>query len=237
MAWVCCWRDGKSSLRSKADGTQRRSSTGVAAFTWASLIPKPVESAGCARGRGYRPVSNVLLSKQARGISLLNPPGVSSAANERSDERSWTGSAQAHGHSGHLRPGSSGGSGFLRRSRAVCQCTGGLAFEVPGVSRRNPQLRQTESAFSPMDPESVREFFHARVCSIDRQTAGDIVGMDGKESRRSFDRASGKCLLHTVSAWSTGKGSSCHSVRWKRMAMKSRQYQRSCRPWTSRVRS
>ena len=34
-------------------------------------------------------------------------------------------------------------------------------------------------------------------------TAGQIVAIDGKTLRRSYDRASGKSAIHMVSAWAT----------------------------------
>lgn len=54
--------------------------------------------------------------------------------------------------------------------------------------------------FSILPPDEFRECFIAWVKSI-RTLEGDIVNIDGKALRRSFDRATGKSMIYMVSAW------------------------------------
>jgi predicted transposase YbfD/YdcC len=44
------------------------------------------------------------------------------------------------------------------------------------------------------------------VKSLCEDTAGDVVAIDGKTLRRSFDQAAGKTALHMVSAWAADSG-------------------------------
>ena len=56
--------------------------------------------------------------------------------------------------------------------------------------------------FARIDPEALRLAFAAWMADIQEITAGDVVAIDGKTLRRSFDRApGGKGAIHMVSAW------------------------------------
>jgi predicted transposase YbfD/YdcC len=57
--------------------------------------------------------------------------------------------------------------------------------------------------FSLLDPEAFAECFRAWTRSIQRLTHGQVIAVDGKTLRRSFDTANGKTALHLVSAWAT----------------------------------
>jgi predicted transposase YbfD/YdcC len=53
-----------------------------------------------------------------------------------------------------------------------------------------------------LDPEALHRAFAAWMKDIQEITAGDVVAIDGKTLRRSFDRApGGKGAIHMVSAW------------------------------------
>jgi len=53
-----------------------------------------------------------------------------------------------------------------------------------------------------LDPEALHQAFAAWMKDIQEVTAGDVVAIDGKTLRRSFDRApDGKGAVHMVSAW------------------------------------
>ena len=54
--------------------------------------------------------------------------------------------------------------------------------------------------FRLLDPEQFRAVFQ-RFMARFAETAQNVVAIDGKVLRRSFDRASGKSALHMVSAW------------------------------------
>ena len=60
--------------------------------------------------------------------------------------------------------------------------------------------------FAALDPEAFDSCFMSWIKSLCEDTAGDIVAIDGKTLRPSFDRAAGKTALHMVSAWATDSG-------------------------------
>jgi predicted transposase YbfD/YdcC len=57
--------------------------------------------------------------------------------------------------------------------------------------------------FRRLDPEAFSRCFVAWVQSVREATLGEVVAIDGKTLRHSFDRASGKAAIHMVSAWAT----------------------------------
>lgn len=60
--------------------------------------------------------------------------------------------------------------------------------------------------FAALDPEAFSRCFATWMQSVAEVTAGEVVAIDGKTLRRSFDRASAKAAIHMVSAWATGNG-------------------------------
>jgi predicted transposase YbfD/YdcC len=54
---------------------------------------------------------------------------------------------------------------------------------------------------SLLDPKQFTECFIRWVAAIQEKTDGQIIAIDGKSVRRSFDTASGKAAIHMVSAW------------------------------------
>lgn len=56
--------------------------------------------------------------------------------------------------------------------------------------------------FAALNPEEFKSCFIAWIQSLAKVTDGDVIAIDGKTLRRSFDKASGKTALHMVSAWS-----------------------------------
>lgn len=60
--------------------------------------------------------------------------------------------------------------------------------------------------FSALGPKAFSERFTRWVQAISEVTEGDVVAIDGKTLRRSFDRASSKAAIHMVSAWSRANG-------------------------------
>lgn len=60
--------------------------------------------------------------------------------------------------------------------------------------------------FSALDPVAFREAFVSWVAAISEAADGEIVAVDGKTLRRSFDAASGKKAIHRVNAWATKAG-------------------------------
>lgn len=56
---------------------------------------------------------------------------------------------------------------------------------------------------SRIDPDEFQKCFGAWMASVCEATDSEIIAIDGKTLRRSFDRRSGKRALHMVSAWAT----------------------------------
>ena len=56
---------------------------------------------------------------------------------------------------------------------------------------------------SRVDPRRFQECFLAWIAAIAEATAGEVIAIDGKTLRHSFDRASGKAAIHMVSAWAS----------------------------------
>ncbi len=59
---------------------------------------------------------------------------------------------------------------------------------------------------SRLSPKGLQECFVNWVQSVTSATAGEIVAIDGKTVRRSFDRAGRKQAIHMVSAWAKTNG-------------------------------
>jgi len=54
-----------------------------------------------------------------------------------------------------------------------------------------------------LDTKQFRDCFVNWMKSVSKKTAGDIVAIDGKILKSSYDNDSGKTAIHMVSAWST----------------------------------
>ena len=57
--------------------------------------------------------------------------------------------------------------------------------------------------FSLIDPHEFQNGFASWVQAISQITAGQIIAIDGKRLRRSYDNHLGKAAIHMVSAWAT----------------------------------
>lgn len=57
--------------------------------------------------------------------------------------------------------------------------------------------------FSRLDPEQFQNCFLNWVKSISKMVAGEVVAIDGKTLRHSYDSGSDKKAIHMVSAWAT----------------------------------
>jgi predicted transposase YbfD/YdcC len=57
--------------------------------------------------------------------------------------------------------------------------------------------------FARLDPEPLQQCFLRWVRSVSRLTAGEVIAIDGKTARRSYDRGQGKGAIHMVSAWAS----------------------------------
>lgn len=55
--------------------------------------------------------------------------------------------------------------------------------------------------FAVLDPEALESCFASWMQALARSSGGQLIAIDGKTLRRSFDRAAGKAAIHMVSAW------------------------------------
>ena len=55
--------------------------------------------------------------------------------------------------------------------------------------------------FARLDPDEFQRGFLAWIAALHEATERQVVAIDGKTLRRSFDRAGGKSALHLVHAW------------------------------------
>lgn len=74
--------------------------------------------------------------------------------------------------------------------------------EILGLEHGIPSHDTLGKVFSAIDSEQFGECFSQWVCDLSELTQGDIIAIDGKRVRRSFDKASNKAAIHMVSAWS-----------------------------------
>jgi len=71
-----------------------------------------------------------------------------------------------------------------------------------GIPRHDTIAR----VISRLNPEGLQQCFFGWMQAVVEGTEGQVVAMDGKTLRRSFDRGSRKSALHLVSAWASRNG-------------------------------
>ena len=67
--------------------------------------------------------------------------------------------------------------------------------------------------FARLDPEQFGRCFLSFAQSLHTYTQGEVIAVDGKAVRHSFDAATGQAALHLVSAWATGSGLALGQVK------------------------
>jgi len=60
--------------------------------------------------------------------------------------------------------------------------------------------------FSRLDPQAFGECFLRWSAALHEATKGEVIALDGKTLRHSFDAATGQAALHLVSAWASENG-------------------------------
>jgi predicted transposase YbfD/YdcC len=100
----------------------------------------------------------------------------------------------------------------------IAGCESAVEFEEYGESKENwlrrflklPNGIPSHDTFSrvlaAIDPQRFHACFVAWVNALHEVTAGEVVNIDGKTLRRSFDRGKGIPALHIVSAWANDNG-------------------------------
>jgi predicted transposase YbfD/YdcC len=67
--------------------------------------------------------------------------------------------------------------------------------------------------FGLLDPEAFKARFSRWVREACEHVDGEVVAIDGKTLRRSYDRESNKAALHMVSAWASENGVTLGQVK------------------------
>lgn len=57
--------------------------------------------------------------------------------------------------------------------------------------------------FAKIKPEEFQKHFMEWVQAVEKLTAGQVIAVDGKKLRRSYDQQTGKAAIYMVSAWAT----------------------------------
>ena len=57
--------------------------------------------------------------------------------------------------------------------------------------------------FALIDPEQFQACFRDWIAAVEERTEGEIIALDGKQLRRSHDKAEGKKAIYMVSAWAS----------------------------------
>ena len=78
-----------------------------------------------------------------------------------------------------------------------------------GIPRHDTVAR----VMSRLDPDAVQRCFIGWMQAVVAATTGQVVAIDGKTLRRSFDRATRKSALHMVCAWGCANGVVLGQVR------------------------
>lgn len=76
-------------------------------------------------------------------------------------------------------------------------------LELPGGIPSHDTFRRV---FSVLDPNVLTNCFMNWTESLHKETNGEVIALDGKTIRHSFDTASGQPALHIVSAWASENG-------------------------------
>src|SRR3954470_8691490 len=71
------------------------------------------------------------------------------------------------------------------------------------LSNGIPSHDRFNAIFRALKPDQFERCLVSWVTSLHEVTAGQVIPIDGKTLRRSFDKATGKAALHVVGAWAT----------------------------------
>lgn len=85
---------------------------------------------------------------------------------------------------------------WARQKRAWLARFLDLTSGIPSHDRFN-------ALFRAINPDQFERCLLSWVTSLHEITAGQLVAIDGKTLRQSFDKAGAKCAIHMVSAWAT----------------------------------
>ena len=99
----------------------------------------------------------------------------------------------------------------------ICGADGWVGMETYGKSKYKwlkqflelpngiPSHDTFSRLFARLDPEEFQDSFLNWVKSISKQISGEIISIDGKTLRRSYDQANQKKAIHMISAWASSQ--------------------------------
>lgn len=67
--------------------------------------------------------------------------------------------------------------------------------------------------FALLDPDALSKCFASWTMALAQASKGEVIAIDGKTLRRSFDTASQKSAIHMVSAWASANGISLGQIK------------------------
>jgi predicted transposase YbfD/YdcC len=75
-----------------------------------------------------------------------------------------------------------------------------------------PSHDRFNAIFAALDPAEFEQCLLNWITALHEITGGQVIAIDGKTLRRSYDKASGKAAIHMVSAWATANSISLGQV-------------------------
>jgi predicted transposase YbfD/YdcC len=84
--------------------------------------------------------------------------------------------------------------------------------KILDLSSGIPSHDRFNAVFAALNPAEFEKCLLSWITSLHEITAGQVVAIDGKTLRRSFDKASSKSAIHMVSAWATANHMSLGQV-------------------------
>jgi predicted transposase YbfD/YdcC len=75
-----------------------------------------------------------------------------------------------------------------------------------------PSHDRFNAIFAAINPAEFEECLLSWISALHEITGGQVIAIDGKTLRRSYDKASGKAAIHMVSAWATANSISLGQV-------------------------
>ena len=107
------------------------------------------------------------------------------------------------------------------------------------VDLRNgiPSHDRFNAIFAAIKPAEFERCLLSWITALHEVTSGQVIAIDGKTLRGSFDKASSKSAVHMISAWARRTRSALARLSPTRRATKSRPSRNCWKCWLSRERS
>ncbi|EMI46453.1 transposase ISAs1 family protein [Rhodopirellula sp. SWK7] len=92
------------------------------------------------------------------------------------------------------------------------------------MSQGVPSHHRFNAILNAIKPEEFEPMLLRWITLLHEITSGQVIAIDGKTLRRSYDTATGKAAIHMVSAWATANHISLGKQSWTRKATRSLRY-------------